>query len=326
MNRMTIPVYNIDGDNYCAIHDIAKIRFQSDSHITPIECMSILYRDYSLFLHVTEMFDLPNSNLSLESLRRLSHEFADKDNFFSQLYTAFDSETLLPFQNGIYRIGEMTIKEPSEYTDEKQKRGIPATIEIHSLARTDGLSIYYEHLYDIEMSEPILGFIARSEIDSITAALRGYKIIEKNQTNDFYTSLPDAKIYLSDILCDDDFIMHGTSITEDVLTFCPQSNLNHNTELRESEAKESNTIDERPLGLKERDNLHRIIYAMKELLLDEGTKDKAGNALFESQTKLIEKLATLYDGYNGLSTSNLKTLCAELNKKLEESDKIFKNS
>lgn len=84
--------------------------------------------------------------------------------------------------------------------------------------------------------------------------------------------------------------------------------------------------DKPSLGEKERGNLYRIIHAMKDILLDESTKDSEGNQLFISQNKLIEHLADRYNGYGGLKPSNLKQLCAKLNKELSEAEKTFNNS
>lgn len=77
---------------------------------------------------------------------------------------------------------------------------------------------------------------------------------------------------------------------------------------------------------RERENSHRILYAMKEKLLDQNTKNDKGEQLFKKQTALIKYLSEVYQGYGGFSESNLKDLYAELNKAFDDSEKTFTNS
>ncbi len=121
------------------------------------------------------------------------------------------------------------------------------------------------------------------------------------QMSHFYVSKQDASIYLS--RCDD-------------IDFSPP------TTKKEKVAEPVEAIDDRPLSEKERGNLHRLIHAMKEALLD----DADGARAFKSQNALVDHLASAYAGYSGLSKTQLKTLYAELNRQFAEAEKTFKNS
>ncbi len=104
---------------------------------------------------------------------------------------------------------------------------------------------------------------------------------------------------------------------------------NDNIETNQSGQRPNKTniksINVKPLKEKERNNLHRIIHAMKEVLLTK-TYDKAGNPLFSSQNDLIKALENIYLGYDGLSESNLKILYADINKQFNKAERTFKNS
>ncbi len=88
---------------------------------------------------------------------------------------------------------------------------------------------------------------------------------------------------------------------------------------------DANDTKDRPLKEKERSNLHRIIHAMKEVLLTQA-KDENGKPLFSSQNDLIKELENVYTGYDGLSESNLKILYADINKQFNKAEKTFRNS
>jgi hypothetical protein len=72
----------------------------------------------------------------------------------------------------------------------------------------------------------------------------------------------------------------------------------------------------KPLGNKERDNLYRIIGALKDTL----TTDPIGatdSIAFKSEAKLIEYLTPQYKGYDGLGKTNLEKVFALASKLLK---------
>lgn len=62
-----------------------------------------------------------------------------------------------------------------------------------------------------------------------------------------------------------------------------------------------------PLGDRERNNLYRIIVALSDTLLKENANDESKPHL-RNQTALIEYLVSEFDGYEGLSKSNLEKI------------------
>ncbi|MEQ1602987.1 MAG: hypothetical protein HOP04_04575 [Methylophilaceae bacterium] len=64
---------------------------------------------------------------------------------------------------------------------------------------------------------------------------------------------------------------------------------------------------DKPLGDRERNNLYRIIVALSDTLLKENSNDESKPHL-KNQSTLIEHLVSEFDGYEGLSKSNLEKI------------------
>ncbi|MBL8523680.1 MAG: hypothetical protein JNN20_08325 [Betaproteobacteria bacterium] len=71
---------------------------------------------------------------------------------------------------------------------------------------------------------------------------------------------------------------------------------------------------EKPMTDKERGNLHRIIAALVESAVDKTSSARK----FRSEAKLIEHLADHYQGYGGISTSNLENVFSKSKQSLKE--------
>ncbi|MDZ4212625.1 MAG: hypothetical protein U1C59_13025, partial [Methylotenera sp.] len=70
----------------------------------------------------------------------------------------------------------------------------------------------------------------------------------------------------------------------------------------------SNEMDSgKNIGERERNNLYRIIAALSDTLLKENAKDGSKPHL-KNQSALIEYLVSEFDGYEGLSKSNLEKI------------------
>lgn len=289
--EMKIKVHEIEGAHYCAVDDITvAVSKATGKSRTRERCLADLIQDYKVFLF-------------------------HKEAYFFQHGDGFEEDDFKPIPSGFYSVDEW--KYPCEDSGCGWEWN-PVTFE----------KIPPEKPCAGHTSPSNLNRIPLIQVNHIDSPAGTVEFLQRNaihkdrylgihpSPSDCYIALIDAKIYLADIATDDDFIMPQTTTPKDELA----------TEAEQLTANTKRLTNEPPLGEKERGNLYRIIHAMKDILLDESTKDSEGKQLFISQNKLIECLADRYNGYSGLKTSNLKQLCAKLNKELSEAEKTFNNS
>lgn len=176
----------------------------------------------------------------------------------------------------------------------------------------------FDNLVDLNFEKEINFHMSVNRLNHGKGTINAVIIRPRNSRSDKLYSILDNKIALTSnsIYVKYFDIKKLQKSVKKSQTFSTNTDVVNNSELKTKEEL-TKRID-KPLADKERGNLYRIIAALSETLLNENSSDETKPHL-KNQSKLIEYLDSHYDGYNGLSKSNLENVLPDAKKLLNPS-------
>ncbi len=201
---MKIPVYEIEGDYYCKIDDIAITKTAVNKKITlPKDVAIFCFDNFYLFINITDMVD----EIASKHIREKGKECFEEniDNIWGrQLFFSSDkSYSLFALRNSLYRINAIdkssdileatTICEPDTPPTPK-----PAIKELYTYQKASEID-------DFLTSSKKSGYCNAEKENELYSETTTIKL---KPTDNLYIRLSDAKLYLADCgITDDDFML-----------------------------------------------------------------------------------------------------------------------